>query len=79
MSWDEALDGFDDMTAAADHVDMYWFPHTDRMLTKRNTRRGTDLSSARPLSRRRALVRRRVPPEHRVRRAHRRRQPGAPA
>ena len=54
MSWDEALDGFDEMTAAADHVDMYWFPHTDRMLTKRNTRRGTDLSVAQPLSRRRA-------------------------
>jgi FAD/FMN-containing dehydrogenase len=30
---------------------MYWFPHTDRMLTKRNTRRGTDLSAARPLGR----------------------------
>ena len=39
MSWDEALDGFDEMDAAADHLDMYWFPHTDRMLTKRNTRR----------------------------------------
>ncbi len=56
MSWDEALDGFDDMTAEADHVDMYWFPHTDRMLTKRNTRRGTDLSAARPLSRGRAWL-----------------------
>ena len=54
MSWDEALGTFDEMTASADHVDMYWFPHTDRMLTKRNTRRGTDLSLARPLSRRRA-------------------------
>ncbi len=51
MSWDEALGTFDEMTAAADHVDMYWFPHTDRMLTKRNTRRGTDLSVARPLGR----------------------------
>jgi FAD-linked oxidoreductase len=51
MSWDEALGSFDEMTEAADHVDMYWFPHTDRMLTKRNTRRGTDLSAARPLGR----------------------------
>jgi FAD-linked oxidoreductase len=51
MSWDEALGTFDEMTEAADHVDMYWFPHTDRMLTKRNTRRGTDLSLARPLPR----------------------------
>jgi L-gulono-1,4-lactone dehydrogenase len=51
MSWDEALDGFEEMAAAADHVDMYWFPHTDRMLTKRNTRRGEDLSLRRPLPR----------------------------
>jgi FAD-linked oxidoreductase len=51
MSWDEALSGFDEMTATADHVDMYWFPHTDRMLTKRNTRRGQDLSLRRPLPR----------------------------
>lgn len=51
MSWDEALATFDEMTATSDHVDMYWFPHTDRMLTKRNHRRGTDLSQARPLGR----------------------------
>jgi FAD-linked oxidoreductase len=51
MSWDEALGTFDEMTSTADHVDMYWFPHTDRMLAKRNTRRGTDLSLRRPLPR----------------------------
>jgi len=51
MSWDEGLDTFDEMTATADHVDMYWFPHTDRLLTKRNTRLGTDLSQRRPLPR----------------------------
>jgi FAD-linked oxidoreductase len=51
MSWDEALGTFDELTEAADHVDMYWFPHTDRMLTKRNTRLGTDLSARRPLPR----------------------------
>jgi FAD-linked oxidoreductase len=51
MTWDEALGTFDEMTATADHVDMYWFPHTDRMLTKSNTRRGTDLSQRRPLPR----------------------------
>jgi FAD-linked oxidoreductase len=51
MSWDEALATYDEMTATSDHVDMYWFPHTDRMLTKRNERRGTDLSQARPLGR----------------------------
>lgn len=56
MGWDEALAAFDDLTAAHDHVDMYWFPHTDRMLTKRNTRLGTDLSGAAPLPRWRAWL-----------------------
>ena len=56
MSWDEALATFDEMTATSDHVDMYWFPHTDRMLTKRNHRRGTDLAQARPLGRLRAWL-----------------------
>ena len=51
MSWADALAAFGDLTEAHDHVDMYWFPHTDRMLTKRNTRLGTDLAQARPLPR----------------------------
>lgn len=51
LSWDEALATYDEMTATSDHVDMYWFPHTDRLLAKRNERRGTDLSQARPLGR----------------------------
>ena len=38
MSWDEALDGFDERVAAHHHVDTYWFPHTDRMMTKTNDR-----------------------------------------
>src|SRR4051794_1427679 len=38
MSWDEALDGFDERVAGHHHVDSYWFPHTDRMLTKTNDR-----------------------------------------
>jgi FAD-linked oxidoreductase len=50
MPWDRALSSFDEMTAADHHVEMYWFPHTDRMLTKRNNRLGDDLSEARPLS-----------------------------
>src|SRR5690242_6441508 len=29
MSWDEALDRFDQMVADSHHCDMYWFPHTD--------------------------------------------------
>ncbi|TWG96965.1 FAD-linked oxidoreductase [Nocardioides sp. J9] len=49
MTWDDALAAFDDLTAEHDHVDMYWFPHSDRMLTKRNTRVGTDLYAAEPL------------------------------
>ncbi|WP_141013520.1 D-arabinono-1,4-lactone oxidase [Nocardioides sambongensis] len=51
MGWDEGLDSFDGMVADSDHLDMYWFPHTDRLLTKRNTRMGTDLSAAEPLAR----------------------------
>lgn len=41
MSWDEALGGFDERVAAHHHVDTYWFPHTDRMLTKTNDRLAT--------------------------------------
>src|SRR3954452_23617969 len=44
MSWDEALGSFDDMAAESHHCDMYWFPHTDRLLTKRNTRLDADVS-----------------------------------
>ena len=51
MRWDEALGDFDALARAHDHVEMYWFPHTDRLLTKRNDRT-TD--EAEPLSRSRA-------------------------
>ena len=50
MSWDQALASFDEMTAEHHHVDMYWFPHTDRMLTKRNSRLEAPVTEARPLS-----------------------------
>jgi FAD/FMN-containing dehydrogenase len=56
MSWDEALGSFDEMAAGSDHCDMYWFPHTDQMLTKRNTRLGADLSEAQPVGRLRGWV-----------------------
>lgn len=56
MPWAEAVSTFDDLVAAHDHVDMYWFPHTDRMLVKTNTRAGTDLSLAEPLPRWRHLL-----------------------
>jgi FAD/FMN-containing dehydrogenase len=51
LSWDEGLATFDELVSGHDHVDMYWFPHSDRLLTKRNTRMGTDLSLAEPLPR----------------------------
>ena len=35
---DEVLDSFDAMVAENDHFEFYWFPHTDRALTKRNNR-----------------------------------------
>ena len=41
---------FDEMAAEHHHVDMYWFPHTDRMLTKRNSRLDAPSTEARPLS-----------------------------
>ena len=46
---DEALGSFDELVAGSHHVDLYWFPHTDRMLTKRNDRLDADLSEAEPL------------------------------
>ena len=51
MSWDEALGSLDEMAFASHHVDLYWFPHTDRMLAKRNDRLDADLSEAEPLPR----------------------------
>jgi FAD-linked oxidoreductase len=33
-----ALDGFEELMTATDHVEFYWFPHTDATLVKRNTR-----------------------------------------
>ncbi|HYG94133.1 MAG TPA: D-arabinono-1,4-lactone oxidase [Nocardioides sp.] len=49
VPWAEGLAAFDDLVAGHDHVDMYWFPHSEVLLTKRNTRVGTDLSTAAPL------------------------------
>jgi FAD-linked oxidoreductase len=50
MSWAQFHECFDDLTASAHHVDAYWFPHTDRLLTKRNSRLAS-LEEARPLPR----------------------------
>lgn len=38
MPLDELLDRFDELNATYDHFEAYWFPHTRRTLTKRNTR-----------------------------------------
>jgi FAD-linked oxidoreductase len=56
MSWDEALGSFDEMVAESHHCDMYWFPHTDRMLTKRNTRLDAEVWEARPVGRMRGWL-----------------------
>src|SRR4029078_5435871 len=50
---DDVLEGFADLAAANDHFELYWFPHTDRAMTKRNNRVGPGVGPA-PLSRLRA-------------------------
>jgi FAD-linked oxidoreductase len=50
---DEILESFDDLVAANDHFEFHWFPHTDRVLLKRNNRVEPP---ARPLRRLRAFV-----------------------
>src|SRR5262249_35139229 len=56
MSWDDALGSFDELADESHHCDMYWFPHTDRMLTKRNLRLDADVSQSEPVSRLRGWV-----------------------
>ena len=51
MTWDRALGSYDEMAAAAHHLDMYWFPHTDRMLVKQNVRTDLDPGEQQPPSR----------------------------
>jgi FAD-linked oxidoreductase len=36
--FDEVLDGLDDRVDAVDHFEFYWWPHTDGVMTKSNTR-----------------------------------------
>jgi L-gulonolactone oxidase len=49
----EVVARFDELTADTDHFEFYWFPHTTRTLTKRNTRLPLDEGLA-PLPRWRA-------------------------
>ena len=48
MLWDEALDRFEELATDNQHFEMFWFPHTERLLTKRNNR---TLDPPEPLSR----------------------------
>ncbi|GGD19481.1 FAD-linked oxidoreductase [Nocardioides daphniae] len=38
VGWEELLGSFDELTSTHHHVDVHWFPHTDRALLKANTR-----------------------------------------
>jgi L-gulonolactone oxidase len=38
MVWSEALDRFDALTEDNHHFELYWFPHTERVLAKENNR-----------------------------------------
>lgn len=56
MSWDEAVGSLDALVEENHHVDLHWFPHTDRLLTKRNNRLDAPVTEARPLGRVRGFV-----------------------
>ncbi|CCQ15483.1 FAD-linked oxidoreductase [Rhodococcus sp. AW25M09] len=49
------LDGLDETVAGVDHFEFYWFPHTDRVLTKRNTRLPGE-TALRPLGKVRSYI-----------------------
>jgi L-gulono-1,4-lactone dehydrogenase len=48
MVWQDALARFDELAEANHHFELYWFPHTDRVLAKENNR---TLDDAEPLGR----------------------------
>ena len=48
MAWADLLAAYDDLTAEHDHVDAYWFPHTDHCMVKTNDRLDAPLTDARP-------------------------------
>lgn len=53
MPLDECLSRLDEMVAADEHFEFFWFPHTPRVLVKRNNRTG---DPPRPRSRPRAFI-----------------------
>ena len=56
MGWDQALASFDELTETNHHVDLYWFPHTDRVLAKQNNRLDVTPDDAEPLGSARAWL-----------------------
>ena len=56
VSWNEAMGSLDELVAGHDHVDAYWFPHTDRMQVKTNDRLDVPVEQAEPLPRWRARL-----------------------
>ena len=55
VALDEVLDRLDELVDGHDHFEFYWFPHTDRTVTKRNDRVG-DAEPLRPVPRWRHLL-----------------------
>jgi FAD-linked oxidoreductase len=55
-TWREGLASLLDLDEAHDHVDAYWFPHTDRMLLKTNDRLPLERVDDQPLPRWRAWL-----------------------
>ncbi len=55
MPLEDVLAGFDELAEGNDHFEFYWFPHTERALTKRNNRVPAD-EPRRPVPRVRGWV-----------------------
>lgn len=51
----DELASLEETLTSIDHYEFYWFPHTDKVLTKRNTRQGPD-AEVKPLPRWRAKL-----------------------
>lgn len=49
LSWGQMTGDLDALVSGYDHVDMHWFPHTDAVLFKGNTRLSDPIESAEPL------------------------------
>ena len=54
--FDAVLEAYPERSRSADHFEFYWFPHTDAVLTKTNTRRSLDDTVRAPLGRMRRFV-----------------------